>query len=165
MLSNRDLVSLRNRSRGRLLCPVSYCSCQFERQTEGTFQAFLISIHPKNGLEVRTVALLRRPQFFFAFRRERFVAVNGRFFRHGLSSSNGTNHHFFVDAKRKERKMTPLPRLKTRPRRKSIEAGNGLFSSSMNAPVSFPYAPNAYAKTLKRRSISHLVTRRCLRSS
>src|SRR5882762_1120874 len=79
MLSNRDVVSLRNCSRGGLLCTVSYCSCQFERQTEGTFRAFSLSIYPKNGLKVRAMALLWRSQFVFAFRRERFAAVNGRF--------------------------------------------------------------------------------------
>src|SRR5437660_598741 len=75
----RSSTSLRNRSRGRLLCTVSYRSYQFERQTEGTFRTFFASIHPKKGLKVRMMALLWRSQFLFVFRRERFAPINGRF--------------------------------------------------------------------------------------
>jgi hypothetical protein len=147
MLSNIALVSLRNRSRGRLLCTVLYCSCQFERQTEGTFRAFFASIHPKNGLKVRMMALLWRSQFLFAFRRERFAPINGRFSVTGYRSQMAQSIISFVDAKRKWPKMTPLPRLKTRARRKSIEAVNGLFSSSMFTTYHFHTLPTC---TLKR---------------
>jgi hypothetical protein len=154
MLSSKAIVRLRNRSRNRLLCTVSYRFCKFEWGAEGTFRAFFVSIHLKNGLKVRMMALLWRSQFFLAFRRERFATINGRFSIMGYRPQMVQSIIFFVDVKRKWRKMTPLPRLKPRARRKSIEAVNGLFSSSMNAPVSFLYVLNVYAKTLKRRSIS-----------
>jgi len=100
-------------------------------------ELFLYQSTRKNGLKVRMIALLWRSQFFFAFRRERFAAVNGRFSVMGNRSQMAQTIIFSLTRKERNGRWRRFPGSRLAPAEKVSKRSTPCFRLRWTRPDHF----------------------------